>query len=312
MTGAEVYIDGQVFSMTTRSPIPTSPAYAGNAAFIEDLYETYLANAESVEPNWRLYFDSLRGSDSPSREMKNEQIRELFRHRSQSAAAGSPGAGHGMTRTDAHKQSAVARLIHAYRLLGHLARGRGSDQPARASQYPGPGSRVSRADRVRHGHGIHDRQSRRQVRNDAPRNRGDAAGNVHRVHRLRVHAYGRRGREAVAPDAAGEHAHEPGLSGGRQSAAPGATHRGGGPRAISSHEVRGPEAILPRGRRVADHCHRRNHPARRHAADAGSRDRHGAPRAAQRAGERHGEIARASCFRNSRASTTGKRTSRAT
>ena len=33
----------------------------GNAAFIEGLYEAYLADPQSVDPEWRSYFDELRG-----------------------------------------------------------------------------------------------------------------------------------------------------------------------------------------------------------------------------------------------------------
>jgi 2-oxoglutarate dehydrogenase E1 component len=38
----------------------TSFLYGGNAAFVEDLYERYAKDPNSVEPSWRAYFESLR------------------------------------------------------------------------------------------------------------------------------------------------------------------------------------------------------------------------------------------------------------
>ena len=38
--------------------------YGGNASFVEGLYEDYLADPSAVEPEWRQYFDRLRGSSN--------------------------------------------------------------------------------------------------------------------------------------------------------------------------------------------------------------------------------------------------------
>ena len=34
--------------------------FGGNAPFVEELYESYLANPASVDETWRAYFDNLQ------------------------------------------------------------------------------------------------------------------------------------------------------------------------------------------------------------------------------------------------------------
>ena len=36
----------------------------GNAAFVEELYEQYLVDPDSVDPKWKTYFDSLKGREA--------------------------------------------------------------------------------------------------------------------------------------------------------------------------------------------------------------------------------------------------------
>ena len=43
-----------------RQFLDNSYLFGGNAAFIEDLYEKYLANPQSVPDAWRDYFDRLQ------------------------------------------------------------------------------------------------------------------------------------------------------------------------------------------------------------------------------------------------------------
>ena len=46
--------------------LPATPLAAGNAAYIEELYERYLADPSSVAEPWREYFASLGGqADRP-------------------------------------------------------------------------------------------------------------------------------------------------------------------------------------------------------------------------------------------------------
>ncbi|MBZ0170833.1 MAG: hypothetical protein K8E66_00485, partial [Phycisphaerales bacterium] len=44
------------FAMSTSEP---SCLYSGNAAFVEDLYESYLRDPDSVTSDWRSYFDTF-------------------------------------------------------------------------------------------------------------------------------------------------------------------------------------------------------------------------------------------------------------
>jgi 2-oxoglutarate dehydrogenase E1 component len=41
----------------------SSPLFGGNAAFIEELYESFLSDPESVSDNWRQYFREYGGAD---------------------------------------------------------------------------------------------------------------------------------------------------------------------------------------------------------------------------------------------------------
>ena len=62
-------------------------------------------------------------------------------------------------------------------------------------------------------------------------------------------------------------------------------------RALPAHQVRRPEALLGRGRRLDDPDARPPDPARRRRRRPGDRDGHGAPRSAQRAGQHAGQDA---------------------
>ncbi|MBN1417978.1 MAG: 2-oxoglutarate dehydrogenase E1 component, partial [Planctomycetes bacterium] len=101
----------------------TSLLYAGNAPFLEALYEEYLGDPAAVPAAWKAYFDALSasgggsaGQDSRHREIL-EDYRQMARRRGRlSGRSGEPGLGP----EAAQKQGAVLRLIRAYRLLGHL------------------------------------------------------------------------------------------------------------------------------------------------------------------------------------------------
>ncbi len=98
--------------------VSISPVYAGNAEFIEDLYERYLAHPASVSEEWRQLFAGLKGADSPMRAALAEQIRQLFADRDAGDAHGQRGQIDGQT--PVAKQIAVMRLMQAYRGLGHF------------------------------------------------------------------------------------------------------------------------------------------------------------------------------------------------
>src|SRR5512142_277286 len=91
----------------------TSTLFGSNAPFIEELYESYLADPASVSPEWRSYFDELRGgAPDVSHAGVVASFRELARNRSVAGAM--------VDETTMHKQVLVLRLIGKYRTLGML------------------------------------------------------------------------------------------------------------------------------------------------------------------------------------------------
>ncbi|MEP6483692.1 MAG: 2-oxoglutarate dehydrogenase E1 component, partial [Rudaea sp.] len=97
----------------------SSQLSGGNAAFIEDLYETYLRDANAVAPEWKKYFDTFRGreaGDTPHSDaiVRIENAQKLNGHARQRVATPADDA-------QAQKQAAVLKLVTAYRSRGHLA-----------------------------------------------------------------------------------------------------------------------------------------------------------------------------------------------
>jgi len=96
----------------------SSAYYGGNAAFIEDLYERYLKDPESIDLAWRKRFDAIQ--QEAANEVAHGPVRENFqrlanesrtRAKSRSLSRLEPAA--------AEKQAAVLRLINAHRYRGH-------------------------------------------------------------------------------------------------------------------------------------------------------------------------------------------------
>ncbi|HMO50978.1 MAG TPA: 2-oxoglutarate dehydrogenase E1 component [Kiritimatiellia bacterium] len=101
-------------------PVSSSHVYAGNADFLDSLYREFLNDPSSVEEKWRSYFETLREAPGQDREPSQEEIRAFFDER-RPAKPGTAYSMQGLHSLEmARKQSAVLRMIHAYRLLGHL------------------------------------------------------------------------------------------------------------------------------------------------------------------------------------------------
>jgi len=93
-----------------------SVLYSGNAAFIEQLYETFLRDPGQVEPEWREYFASLQ-ADGAGRDTPHSQVVQKFSDAArQPRAAAAPGAASPAIH---QKQVSVLQLINAYRFRGH-------------------------------------------------------------------------------------------------------------------------------------------------------------------------------------------------
>ncbi|MBL8202302.1 MAG: 2-oxoglutarate dehydrogenase E1 component [Chromatiales bacterium] len=113
-------------SQTLRQIYASSPLFGGNAAYVEDMYASWLRDPASVPARWRQFFAEQAPADAPAGGLTV-------------AAAGGPGAVspaaprrpapalpaefHAETADDSgpatEKQAAVSRLIQVYSLRGH-------------------------------------------------------------------------------------------------------------------------------------------------------------------------------------------------
>jgi 2-oxoglutarate dehydrogenase E1 component len=100
--------------------LPATPLAAGNAAYIEEQYERYLADPISVAASLREYFDSVGGQADRSRETRVAGVAQ--------PAIGSATTVSGATTEQpppdsanvGARQAAVSRLIQTYMNRGHL------------------------------------------------------------------------------------------------------------------------------------------------------------------------------------------------
>jgi 2-oxoglutarate dehydrogenase E1 component len=94
----------------------SSSLYGSNASFIENMYERFLEDPESVESSWREHFKTIhKGTEY---ETPHSPVIERFAQ----LAIKSPNRLaqlQGFTQESVQKQSAVARLINHYRVRGH-------------------------------------------------------------------------------------------------------------------------------------------------------------------------------------------------
>ncbi len=93
--------------------------YSGNAWFVEELYEVYLSKPESIDKQWRDYFDSLQ-NDASIKDVAHTPIQQAYanaaKHRQHGKLAPSAPAADTVSH---QKQTAVLQLINAHRFNGH-------------------------------------------------------------------------------------------------------------------------------------------------------------------------------------------------
>ncbi|MCX7894027.1 MAG: 2-oxoglutarate dehydrogenase E1 component [Burkholderiales bacterium] len=99
--------------------LANSYLFGGNAPFVEELYEAYLANPQSVPEEWRAYFDKLQllpAAGGSARDVAHAPIVESFAQRAKQGLlrAAPPVTEPGVER----KQVYVLFLITAHRTLG--------------------------------------------------------------------------------------------------------------------------------------------------------------------------------------------------
>lgn len=85
---------------------------ADGAAYIEDLYEQYLASPSSVSDEWRKYFDKYPKGDQTHGDVR-EQFLQLGRQTARVVVAGTSSP------EQIQRQISVLQLIEAYRTFGH-------------------------------------------------------------------------------------------------------------------------------------------------------------------------------------------------
>jgi len=90
----------------------TTALWGGNSAYIEELYERYLAG-EELPADWRKYFAALPGAAGDT--AHGPLVRELAQRAQQPRVATV-----GMAAPQSEKQAAVSRLIQIYMNRGHL------------------------------------------------------------------------------------------------------------------------------------------------------------------------------------------------
>jgi len=99
--------------------LSSTPLAAGNAPYVEALYEQFLSDPGSVAPQWREYFANLGGR--PGEIAHGPLVAQLAQRAKGRRATGSgTAAGSAPETGSAAKQGAVSRLIQIYANRGHL------------------------------------------------------------------------------------------------------------------------------------------------------------------------------------------------
>jgi len=103
--------------------LASSPLSGGNADYVEELYERYLADPATVSDGWRRFFDAARDGGSPDvpHSPVVAEIARIARLGVRAAAGFTRGPSGGSDDVYAQKQAGVHRLVTAYRARGHLA-----------------------------------------------------------------------------------------------------------------------------------------------------------------------------------------------
>ena len=95
--------------------------FGGNAPYVEEMYENYLANPGSVPDNWREYFDALQHvpavDGSETRDIPHLPVINAFAERAKQGASRQVVAS-GADSELGRKRTAVQQLIAAYRNVG--------------------------------------------------------------------------------------------------------------------------------------------------------------------------------------------------
>ena len=93
----------------------------GNASYVEELYEQYLADPASVPDQWRSYFQTLpRVEGAVTNDLSHSTIRDHFLLLAKNQSRVTPVPASSVHSNYERKQFAVGELISGYRRRGHL------------------------------------------------------------------------------------------------------------------------------------------------------------------------------------------------
>lgn len=98
----------------------SSQLAGGNVAYIEELYEAYLRDPNSVPNQWKNYFDQLpRVTEEATVDIPHQPIRDQFLLLSKNQSRAKPTSQASVVSDFERKQVQVLQLINAYRGRGH-------------------------------------------------------------------------------------------------------------------------------------------------------------------------------------------------
>ena len=92
--------------------------YGANAPYIEELYESYLKDPNSVDGYWKDYFDKVAALPGSSKDVAHRPIQESFINLAKQKSQGGTAAKGEVDFNMMQKQVSVLRLMSAYRILG--------------------------------------------------------------------------------------------------------------------------------------------------------------------------------------------------
>ena len=98
----------------------SSQLAGGNADYVEQVYEAWLADPGSVPGEWDTYFKSFKGREAGDVAHSGAIARIEAAQKQRRTAAAAPAAG-SADNAYAQKQAGVLRLVTAYRSRGHIA-----------------------------------------------------------------------------------------------------------------------------------------------------------------------------------------------
>ena len=102
--------------------VASSAIQGANARWIEDYYEQFLEDPESVDESWRAYFRRVRGGDGATEIAHGPVLARFQRLARENPCRRVTASGESSwTPEAAEKQAAVLRLINYYRVRGHQA-----------------------------------------------------------------------------------------------------------------------------------------------------------------------------------------------